>query len=66
MEIKEGYEYFQCTSCGAIISIDQRPYDEKKIVYPTYCEEEKGGCGRKSKFLRLKKEYAENPALLRK
>jgi hypothetical protein len=52
-------EYFQCQKCGAIIELDQAPYDEPKIIYPTECYEHQGGCGRTGKLLRLKKEYVE-------
>ena len=65
MKVREGFEYFKCRHCGTIIREDQRPYDEKGIVYPLYCHEDQGGCGQKSKFLRLKKEYVENPEKFR-
>ena len=57
--MKEEWEYFRCQMCGAIIRVDQSPYDEPKIVYPLECYECQGGCGRKTKLLRLKKEYME-------
>jgi hypothetical protein len=68
MKVREGFEYFRCRKCGAILREDQRPYDEKGIVYPTACYEEQGGCGRdfnKTNFLRLKKEFVENPKMFK-
>ncbi|MCJ7571761.1 MAG: hypothetical protein MUO82_07780 [Candidatus Thermoplasmatota archaeon] len=55
--MKEKFEYFECQKCGAIISIDVSKDNEKKTIYPLYCDEKQGGCGSVSKFLRLKKEY---------
>lgn len=61
--MKEQIEYFQCRYCGAVIKLDQSKYDEKGIVYPFYCEENQGGCGRKSKFVKLSKEWVEERKL---
>ncbi len=55
--MKEKFEYFECQKCGAIISIDVSKDNEKKTIYPLYCDEKQGGCGSVSKFIRLKKEY---------
>lgn len=55
--MEENIEYFECQYCGTIMKIDQSKYAEKKIVYPIFCNECEGGCGRKSKFLRLSEEY---------
>ena len=55
--MKEKFEYFECQKCGAIISIDVSKINEKKTIYPVYCDEKQGGCGSVSKFIRLKKEY---------
>jgi uncharacterized protein YceK len=55
--MKAKFEYFECQKCGAIISIDISKNNEKKTIYPVYCDEKQGGCGSVSKFLRLKKEY---------
>ena len=55
--MKAELEYFECQKCGAIISIDVSKNNEKKTIYPVYCDEKQGGCGSVSKFLRLKKEY---------
>ncbi len=55
--MKEKFEYFECKKCGAIISIDVSKNNEKKTIYPVYCDVKQGGCGSVSKFLRLKKEY---------
>lgn len=51
----EDYEMFECQMCGALIIKNTSIYDEKR-VYPSYCDELQGGCGRKSKFYRLKKD----------
>jgi hypothetical protein len=59
-------EYFECQNCGAIIKVNQIEKREKyanseyTIFHPTECYENQGGCGKKSKFLRLKKEYVQN------
>lgn len=55
--MKQKFEYFECQKCGAIISIDVSVDNEKKTLYPLYCDQKQGGCGSVSKFLRLKKEY---------
>ena len=55
--MKAELEYFECQKCGAIISIDVSKDNEKKTIYPLYCDEKQGGCGSVSKFIRLKKEY---------
>ena len=55
--MKQKFEYFECQKCGAIISIDVSKDNQKKDIYPIYCDDKQGGCGSVSKFLRLKKEY---------
>jgi hypothetical protein len=55
--MKAELEYFECQKCGAIISIDVSKDNEKKTIYPLYCDVKQGGCGSVSKFIRLKKEY---------
>lgn len=63
IEIKDGWEYFECQKCGAIIGVDQKKYKEKyfvskdQICLPKECDEKQGGCGRNSKFKRVKKEW---------
>ncbi len=61
--MKEKFEYFECNKCGAIISIDVSKNNEKKTIYPLYCDEKQGGCGSVSKFIRLKKEYVNEKQL---
>ena len=61
--MKEKFEYFECQKCGAIISIDVSKDNEKKTIYPLYCDEKQGGCGSVSKFIRLKKEYVNEKQL---
>ena len=50
------FQYFECKQCRAIIKIDESKY-KGKIVYPEYCEENLGGCGRKSKFNLISEKY---------
>jgi len=64
-KVKSGCEYFECQKCGTIIEVNQDEKREKYVIsqytifHPTECYEDQGGCGRKSNFLRLKKEYVQ-------
>lgn len=52
INIKEA-DLFECQFCGSIILVDKSKYDEKHIK-PIFCDEDQGGCGRRSLFLKLK------------
>jgi hypothetical protein len=63
MEIKDECEYFRCQICGTIIEVNQESMNKEyhhftgTIWYPIECDKFQGGCGRKSIFYRIKKEW---------